>query len=91
MYNARGRSTSHQSMADRVLGSPEDWRGSLHDPRHPNPRVDNRWDPNGTRNVDNNELYGNPWAPPPPGTGGPHGGGPGGPPGGGPGPGGPRP
>ena len=89
MYNARGRSTSHQSMADRILGSPEDWRGSLHDPRHPNPRVDNRWDPNGTRNVDNNELYGNPWAPPPPGTGGPPGGGPGGPPGGGPG--GPRP
>ena len=84
MYNARGRSTSHQSMADRILGSPEDWRGSLHDPMHPNPRVDNRWDPNGSRDVDNNNLYGNNWAPPPPGSGGP-----GGPPGGGPG--GPRP
>lgn len=84
MYNARGRSTSHQSMADRILGSPEDWRGSLHDPMNPNPRVDNRWDPNGSRDVDNNNLYGNNWAPPPPGSGGP-----GGPPGGGPG--GPRP
>lgn len=80
MYNARGRSTSHQSMADRILGSPEDWRGSLHDPMNPNPRVDNRWDPNGSRDVDNNNLYGNNWAPPPPGSGGP-----GGPPGGGPG------
>ena len=81
MYNARGRSTSHQSMADRVLGSPDDWRNPA---SSTNPRVDNRWDPNGSRNVDNNELYGNPWAPPPPGSGGP-----GGPPGGGPG--GPRP
>ncbi len=83
MYNARGRSTSHQSIADRVLGSPDNWRGELHDPNHPNPRVDNRWDPNGSRNLDNNTLYGNPWAPPGPGQNPP---GPGGPP-----PGGPRP
>lgn len=83
MYNARGRSTSHQSIADRVLGSPDNWRGDLHDPTHPNPRVDNRWDPNGSRDLDNNTLYGNPWAPPGPGQNPP---GPGGPP-----PGGPRP
>lgn len=84
MYNARGRSTSHQSMADRVLGSPDDWRNPA---SSTNPRGDNRWDPNSSRDVDNNNLYGNNWAPPPPGSGGP--GGPGGPPGGGPG--GPRP
>lgn len=83
MYNARGRSTSHQSMADRVLGSPDDWRNPA---SSTNPRGDNRWDPNSSRDVDNNNLYGNNWAPPPPGSGGP-----GGPPGGGPGPGGPRP
>lgn len=88
MYNARGRSTSHQSMADRFLGSPDDWRNPA---SRTNPRGDNRWDPNSSRDVDNNNLYGNNWAPPPPGTGGPLGGGPGGPPGGGPGPGGPRP
>lgn len=81
MYNARGRSTSHQSMADRVLGSPDDWRNPA---SSTNPRGDNRWDPNSSRDVDNNNLYGNNWAPPPPGSGGP-----GGPPGGGPG--GPRP
>lgn len=86
MYNARGRSTSHQSMADRILGSPDDWRNPA---SSTNPRGDNRWDPNSSRDVDNNNLYGNNWAPPPPGSGGP--GGPGGPPGGGPGPGGPRP
>ena len=84
MYNARGRSTSHQSMADRILGSPDDWRNPA---SSTNPRGDNRWDPNSSRDVDNNNLYGNNWAPPPPGSGGP--GGPGGPPGGGPG--GPRP
>lgn len=79
MYNARGRSTSHQSMADRVLGSPDDWRNPV---SSTNPRGDNRWDPNSSRDVDNNNLYGNNWAPPPPGSGGA---------GGGPGPGGPRP
>lgn len=83
MYNARGRSTSHQSMADRFLGSPEDWQGSLHDPEHPNPRVDNRWNPNGNRqNIDNNTYHDDPFGPPGPGEPGPRGG---------PGPGGPRP
>lgn len=71
MYNARGRRTSHQSMADRILGSPENWRNM---PGENNPRVDNRWDPNGSRNVDNNELYENPWAPPTPGQNPPPGG-----------------
>lgn len=83
MYNARGRSTAHQSIADRIIGSPEDWSNAPNSST--NPRVDNRWDPNGSRNIDNNELYENPWAPPPPGSGGGHG--PGGTPGGG----GPRP
>ena len=80
MYNARGRSTSHQSMADRILGSPDDWRNPA---SSTNPRGDNRWDPNSSRDVDNNNLYGNNWAPPGPGQNPP---GPGGPP-----PGGPRP
>ena len=67
MYNARGRSTSHQSMADRILGSPDNWRRPA---SSTNPRGDNRWDPNSSRDVDNNTLYGNNWAPPPPGSGG---------------------
>lgn len=79
MYNARGRSTAHQSIADRIIGSPDDWSNAPNSST--NPRVDNRWDPNGSRNIDNNELYENPWAPPPPGSGGGHG--PGGTPGGG--------
>lgn len=71
MYNARGRSTSHQSMADRILGSPDDWRNPA---SSTNPRGDNRWDPNSSRDVDNNNLYGNNWSPPPPGSGGAGGG-----------------
>lgn len=81
MYNARGRRTSHQAGFDRISGAPDNWRRPVSDT---NPRGDNRWDPNSSRDVDNNDLYGNNWAPPAPGQN---------PPGGGPGPGGggPRP
>lgn len=79
MYNARGRgATSHQRISDRIMGSPDNWRNAT-GPN--NQRTDNRWDPNGTRNVENNDIHDNPWGPP-----GPGGGGPGGPIPGGPGP-----
>ena len=83
MYNARGRRTSHQAGFDRISGAPDNWREPVSDT---NPRGDNRWDPNSSRDVDNNDLYGNNWAPPAPGQNPPGGGtGPG------PGGGGPRP
>ena len=72
MYNARGRSTSHQAGLDRIFGTPDDWRNPVDSTT--NPRGDNRWDPNSSRDVDNNDLYGNNWAPPPPGSGGTGGG-----------------
>lgn len=77
MYNARGRSTSHQAGLDRILGTPDDWRNPADSIT--NPRGDNRWDPNSSRDVDNNDLYGNNWAPPAPGQGGSGGSRPGGP------------
>lgn len=83
MYNARGRRTSHQAGFDRISGAPDNWRNPVSDT---NPRGDNRWDPNSSRDVDNNDLYGNNWAPAAPGQNPPGGG-----TGSGPGGGGPRP
>ncbi len=84
MYNARGRgATSHQRVMDRVFGTTDNWR-QAEGPN--NQRTDNRWDPNGNKNVENNSIHDNPWGPGGPGSGGPGGPPPGGPPPGGPGP-----
>ena len=72
MFNSRGEgATAHQNLADRIVGSREDWSNTA------SPRMDNRWSPGSPRNVDENAIHDNPdrnidtpQAGPPPG--GPH-------------------
>lgn len=55
-HPASGRSTAHQTLTDRIAGSPEDWdkTGSR--------RSDNRWDPNKFNSTDTNAMHENPHA-----------------------------
>lgn len=49
-----GRRTGHQTIADRVLGSPEEWRDDV---SATNQRTDNRWNPGTGGGNDNNAIH----------------------------------
>ena len=52
-YRARsGRTSAHQSIGDRVFGSPDKWDEAN------SPRVDNRWEPSKYGDEDLNDIHG---------------------------------
>ena len=60
-----GRRTAHQTMSDRIAGSPDDWR------EPDSPRTDNRWNPGKYNDTDNNDIHDTPGWTDTPGGGGP--------------------
>lgn len=49
-----GRRTGHQTIADRIVGSPDEWRENVSDT---NPRTDNRWSPGTSGSTDTNAIH----------------------------------